>query len=254
MMDGTAWAFLLQQKVLPPTDFDTNLQLILRSIHFLAGITWIGLLYFFNLVNVGVMKKLDAPTKGRVVPVLMPSALWWFRWGAVVTVLAGFIFWLLILMREPPASPGSMLGQTLGIWLGLVVGAWAIVFGLLRVPAITKDGRILAVLVLILVALMGGGLVHLNTYEGASNRAISIGLGGGLGVIMMLNVWGVIWPAQKRIIAWTQANAEKGAAIPPDSAVLARRAFLASRTNAWLSIPMLILMAAASHYPMFTGG
>jgi len=91
-------------------------------------------------------------------------------------------------------------------------------------------------------------------YDGASNRSISIGVGGGYGVFMLLNVWGIIWPAQKRIIAWTKENAEKGTAIPPESAALARKAFLASRTNAWLSIPMLFLMAAASHYPMFTGG
>jgi uncharacterized membrane protein len=79
-------------------------------------------------------------------------------------------------------------------------------------------------------------------------------VGGGIGVLMLLNVWGVIWPAQKRIIAWTKENVEKGTAVPAESAALARRAFLASRTNAWLSIPMLFFMAAASHYPLFVGG
>jgi uncharacterized membrane protein len=64
-------------------------------------------------------------------------------------------------------------------------------------------------------------------------------------------VWGIIWPHQKRIIAWTYENAEKGTAIPPESAKLARRAFLASRMNTWLSIPMLFFMAAASHYQIF---
>jgi uncharacterized membrane protein len=67
---------------------------------------------------------------------------------------------------------------------------------------------------------------------------------------MLLNVWGVIWPSQKRIIAWTSDNAEKGTAIPAESAALARRAFLASRMNTWLSIPMLFFMATASHYPL----
>ncbi|MBI3695240.1 MAG: urate hydroxylase PuuD [Acidobacteria bacterium] len=223
-------------------------QIVLRWIHFLAGITWIGLLYFFNLVNVGFLKKLDAPTKGKVIPNLMPPALWYFRWGALVTVLAGLTYWILILQTEPE------MGATLGRWFGLVVATFAIFYGLLRVPAIAKDGRILAVIVFLLVGGMGHLLVKLNTHDGASNRALSIGVGGGIGLIMLLNVWGVIWPAQKRIIAWTAANAEKGTAIPPESAVLGRRAFLASRTNAWLSIPMLFFMAAASHYPMFTGG
>jgi len=172
----------------------------------------------------------------------------------VVTVLAGLIYWILILMTEPAGNPGSMMGPTLGIWVGLVVAAWAVLFGMLRVPALTKDGRILAVPVTIVVGLMGHLMVQLITYEGASNRALSIAVGGGIGVIMMLNVWGVIWPAQKRIIAWTKENAEKGTPVPAESPALARRAFLASRTNAILSIPMLFFMAAASHYPMFTGG
>ncbi len=63
--------------------------MLLRWIHLLAGITWVGLLYFFNLVNVPFMKELDAATKGKIMPGLMLRALWWFRWGAVVTVLAG---------------------------------------------------------------------------------------------------------------------------------------------------------------------
>ncbi len=70
-----------------------------------------------------------------------------------------------------------------------------------------------------------------------------------MGVIMLLNVWGIIWPHQKRIIAWTKANAESGTPIPPESAKLARRAFLASRVNFWLSIPMLFFMGAASNFP-----
>jgi hypothetical protein len=72
----------------------------------------------------------------------------------------------------------------------------------------------------------------------AGNQTLSIGIGGALGLIMLLNVWGIIWPAQKRIIAATAAGT------PPDAA-LARRAFLASRTNAWLSLPMLFFMGTS---------
>ena len=63
--------------------------LVFRWIHLLAGITWIGLLYFFNLINAAFLKSLDGPTKNIVIPKLMPSALNWFRHGATVTVLAG---------------------------------------------------------------------------------------------------------------------------------------------------------------------
>ena len=158
--------------------------LVIRWIHFLAGITWIGLLYFFNLVNVNFMKSLDAGTKGKVVPQLMPPALWWFRWGAVVTVLAG----LLLVMRNWPGD-----------------GSWQ----------------------------------------------LSIGIGGTLGIIMFLNVWLIIWPNQKRIIQMTAAAAAKQQSPPAEMAAMARKAYLAYRTNFYLSFPMLFFMAAASHYHWF---
>src|ERR1700688_3076600 len=76
-----------------PPDFNTNFLMLVRWIHFLAGITWIGLLYFFNLVNVPLMKELDSTTKGKVMPPLMTRALWWCRMSAALTVLAGLAHW-----------------------------------------------------------------------------------------------------------------------------------------------------------------
>jgi uncharacterized membrane protein len=72
--------------------------LLLRWTHFLAGIVWIGLLYFFNLINAAFLKSLDGPTKNIVIPKLMPAALNWFRHGATVTVLAGIVLYLYIIM------------------------------------------------------------------------------------------------------------------------------------------------------------
>src|SRR5207302_3224881 len=72
----------------------------------------------------------------------------------------------------------------------------------------------------------------------AANNSLSIGVGGALGLIMLLNVWGIIWPANKRII-----GALKGG--PPAAPELARQAFIASRTNAWLSLPMLLFMGTS---------
>jgi len=68
---------------------------------------------------------------------------------------------------------------------------------------------------------------------------------------MLRNVWGIIWRNNKKIIRWTKGNAANGTVIPTQSATPARQGFLASRTNAFLAIPMLFFMAAASHYPMF---
>jgi uncharacterized membrane protein len=68
---------------------------------------------------------------------------------------------------------------------------------------------------------------------------------------MLLNVWGVIWRIQKRIIEWTRENATNGTPIPEKAAHMVRMAYLSSRMNAFLSIPLLFFMGAASHYPMF---
>jgi uncharacterized membrane protein len=133
----------------------------------------------------------------------------------------------------------------LGLWLLIVVITWAIIYALIHK---INDGRVLAALVAILVIVMS----YLILYFFKGNKTIAIGIGGGLGVIMLLNVWGIIWRAQKKIIAWTADNAENGTPIPPESASLARRAFLASRANAWLSLPMLLLMGVShGDYIMF---
>src|SRR5438270_10561498 len=71
----------------------------LRWLHFVAGITWIGLLYFFNLVNVQFQKGLDAETKKKVNPDLLSRTLWYFRWGALVTVLVGFGYYAMYILR-----------------------------------------------------------------------------------------------------------------------------------------------------------
>ncbi|HXF12090.1 MAG TPA: hypothetical protein VN517_02980, partial [Terriglobales bacterium] len=76
-----------------PSDFQTNFLMLLRLIHFIAGIIWIGLLYFFNLVNIPFMKELDPATRAKITPGLMLRALHWFRWSALITVLAGLAYW-----------------------------------------------------------------------------------------------------------------------------------------------------------------
>jgi len=231
-----------------PTDVRTNVEMLLRWIHFLAGITWIGLLYYFNFVNGALMKALDGPTKGKVTPQLMPRALWWFRYGALFTVLAGVLYYIVILHTIPTTW------MIFGRWLLIVLVTFAIIFGIQRRGWPVPQGWYLGVAVVVIIAAMAiVMLVTAGDTEGFanSNRALSISIGGGIGTIMFLNVWGIIWPHQKRLIAWTADNAEKGTAVPAEAAALTRRAFLASRMNTWLSVPMLFFMAAASHYPMF---
>lgn len=219
----------------------------LRFLHVLFGIAWIGMLYFFNLVNVPVMAKLDGPTKGKVIPVLLPKALWVFRWAAMWTWLVGFVYYAYYCQIYG-------IGHTyLLAWLVMTLVFYGIMFFLLSPKAgLQKDGRVLAAIIAVVTILYCVVVRWMNvsyTAEGGqlSSHLLYIGYGGGLGTWMFLNVWGIIWRNQKKIIAWTAANAESGTAMPPETPTLARQAFLASRTNAWLSIPMLLLMILAGH-------
>jgi uncharacterized membrane protein len=244
----------LQLNVKFPENVMAHVEQVLRWIHFLAGITWIGLLYFFNLVNVPLMKALDAPTKGKVIPQLLPRALWWFRWGAVVTVLAGLLYFIIFLQQDAANAPGASWLTWFGTWLIWWAMGWAVIYSLIKFgKGPLNDGRILAVVIAVVVFGVAWVVLEMISTPATSNKSLSISAGGGMGLVMLLNVWGIIWPAQKRIIAWTKANAEEGTPIPPESAKLARMAFLASRANAWLSIPMLFFMAASSHYPFLSG-
>jgi uncharacterized membrane protein len=236
-----------------PNTAEVVARISMRWIHFVAGITWIGLLYFFNLVNVPVQKALDPETKKKVNPDLLGRALWYFRWGAVVTVLAGLGYYIMYILRTDVGNAqtlghGDINGKMLaGVWILFPIGTFLIEFLIIKkVPALIKDGRVFAIVMLILTVAMSwlilrwldGGLM-LNGESYASNKTLSIGVGGAMGIIMMLNVWGIIWPNNKRIIA---ATAGTGPAAPPE---LARQAFIASRTNAWLSLPMLLFMATS---------
>jgi len=222
-------------------DTSTVLQMALRWAHVVSGSTWVGILYFFNLVNPRFLGSLDAETRSKVISRMMPPALWYFRWGAVVTVLSGLIYFSWIVGAE-----GSH--AALGKWLGIVVALYLVMHVLLDVIKV-DSGPVLALAMVILVVVL---IVAVPSLTGlVSSRAKSIGVGGGLGVWMLLNVWGIIWRAQKKIIAWNAAHEKEGAPLPPEAARLGRVAFLASRTNAWLSLPMLFFMGSASHLPLF---
>jgi len=109
-------------------DFYSNFHLLIRWLHVIAGITWIGHLYFFNFVNLPLQAALDDPTKKIVNPQLMPRALWWFRWGAMITFLAGVVLFILVYMYTPGVGfgPTALLMDAEGL---TGRGAW-ILFGM----------------------------------------------------------------------------------------------------------------------------
>ena len=156
-------------------------------LHVAAGVTWIGLLYYFNFIQAPSIGEANADAEGpgpaAITKYVAPRALLWFRWAALVTWLSGALF--------------LFLNGTLGdaFELGLRTG---------------------------------------NPY------ATTIGIGAWLGTIMLFNVWILIWPNQKKVLGIVEATAE-------EKARGARIAFLASRTNTMLSIPMLMSMIGAGH-------
>jgi uncharacterized membrane protein len=235
----------------PPSDFNSNLLIVFRWIHFIAGITWIGLLYFFNLVNVPFMKELDPVTNGKILPGLMLRALWWFRVAAVITVLMGLAYYGNIVgadARNGSGSPGPVFASFFAIW----TVTWALMYAcLIPGKGALDKGPVLAVIYAVIVLAAACLFLHINSRGWESNRLLAIGIGGGIGWMMMLNVWGVIWRVQKKIIAWTADNAANGTPMPDKAKYLARQVFLTSRANFYLSFPLLFLMAASSHYPMF---
>ena len=159
-----------------------------RWLHILSGVMWVGLLYYFNFVQVDALKRANAetpPAGAAITKHIVPSALFWFRWAAVATwVMGAFLL-------------GDKLNQAL--------------------------------------------LFRETAY-------VPIGIGAWLGTIMLFNVWVLIWPNQKKILGLMPASDE-------EKAKARRVAFLASRKNTMLSIPMVFFMASSAvfHRPMFGG-
>jgi uncharacterized membrane protein len=226
-------------------------QLVLRWIHFVAGITWVGLLYFFVLVNAKFLPQLDPPTRLKVVPALMRRALWWFRWSSVVTMIAGITYWSMII-RADAHNANTHGDGAMGTFFAVWTLAFAVEMGLLMSPVeALRKGPVFGTIIGIVIVAAAWLYLALNAHGWESNRLLAIGIGGGIGWFMLLNVWGIVWRMQKKIIRWTEESAANGTPMPPEAAKLARLAQLAARTNFVLSFPMLLMMAVASHYSIF---
>ena len=164
-------------------------QSIIIWLHVLAGVTWIGLLYYFNFVQVPALAEAAAdeggPGPAAISRYIAPRALAWFRWAALVTWLSGASF----LLHKGQFVNAFMLG--------------------------------------------------LNT-DPINQYALTIGVGAWLGTIMLFNVWVLIWPNQKKVLGIVEAS-------PDEVAKAKNTAFLASRSNTLMSIPMVMSMIGAGH-------
>ncbi|RZJ01914.1 MAG: hypothetical protein EON90_00950 [Brevundimonas sp.] len=160
-------------------------QAVFRWAHVGSGILWIGLLYYFNFVQIRVMPSIPAELKPAIGKHIAPEALFWFRWSALFTVVFGVV----VLFLRGHAYALEVLS-----------------FG------------------------FAGGL-----HQGDQATTL-MGVGVWLAIAMFLNVWGIIWPNQKRALGIVAVDDDK-------KAKAARIAMLASRTNLLLSLPMLTAMA-----------
>jgi uncharacterized membrane protein len=234
-----------------PQGAAANEQMMLRWMHFIFGIIWIGLLYFFNLVGTPVMKGLEPALRAKIFPALMSRAMWWFRWSALVTVIVGLrYFWILLAVDARNAGTPALAWHWMLLWLAV----FALIYPF-QMPhtGILDSVWVRAIAISAIASGASWAALKLNASPESSNAHLAISVGGGMGLLMLLNAWGIIWRAQKRLIAWTRASVEQGTPLPPEAAKLARGAFLASRTGFWMSLPMLFFMGAAEHYPFLAG-
>jgi len=212
-------------------------QILFRWIHILAGVVWIGLLYFFNWVNSAFAPTMDGETKQKVVPELMPRALFWFRWGAAWTWISGiallFVVYYVGANLQNAAAPEGVDPESAASW-GLALGGMIVGFFVYDIISKKMAGQLWPNL------LVWGALVtaygwYLQTSLAFPARAVIVHCGAMFGTAMAANVWMRIWPAQQRII-----TAIKGGDAPEGAD--AAMAGLRSKHNTYMSVPLLLFM------------
>lgn len=209
------------------------IDILVRWMHVLMGILWIGHLYFFNFVNGPLQAKLDGPTKKAVNPELLPRALWWFRIGALWTWVTGVLLLMMVFYHGKVVLEVPSAGFTTATWIMVAVtfGAVFVYDAIMKSPLasdVKKANTVAAVIGAVIVLLF-------KFYGGFSPRGTMIHLGSMFGTIMAFNVWFRIWPAQQKIV-----RAVKDGATP--DAELVKLAGLRSRHNTYLSVPLLFTM------------
>jgi uncharacterized membrane protein len=224
-------------------EFVDILNSLFRWMHILAGIVWIGMLYFFNWVNGPFAASLDADTRKRVVPELMPRALFWFRWGAAWTWVTGLLLLLLVFYHGGIMFDGDAGWSAAAIVMVALTFLAPFVYDALQKSALGKDPKTFGAVAFVAVAVV---VVLMVFWAGFSYRAFNIHLGGLLGTIMAFNVWFRIWPAQQKIITAVKEGT------PPDAALVSF-AGTRSRHNTYMSVPLVWTMIN-QHTTAFAGG
>jgi len=220
------------------------LNALFRWMHILAGILWIGMLYFFNFVNGPFVATQDADTKKKVIPELAPRALFWFRWGAAWTWITGILLLMLVFYHGGALfDQGGGWSLAAGVMIASVFVA-PFIYDQLHKSGLGKDPKVFGAVCFALSAVV---ILLMQHWAGFSYRGFNIHMGGMFGTIMAFNVWFRIWPAQQQIIRGVKGD---GPAAPPE---LAAMAGARSRHNVYMSVPLLWAMIN-SHTTAFAGG
>ena len=233
-------------------------EIVLRWGHIVAGITWLGFLFFFLLAVAPTLKTLDPATRAKVFPEIAARGLWWLRWSSVVTWLFGFRYFMILAQTDAVnAGRPHAWGAWIGIWFGCWLAAFAIEMALIQAhgaaSGVMRNKFLTGALALFVMTATSWLVVSLLAQPGVSNRTLCISAGGGLGTVLFFNVWGIAWRCQKRLIAWTRASAEKGIPMPPEAEKFTRMATLTMQISFWLSFPLIFFMAASAHFPFLSG-
>jgi uncharacterized membrane protein len=217
-------------------DFADILQVFFRWIHIVAGILWIGLLYWFNWVNVPLGAVLDGDAKRKVIPEMIPRSLYFFRWAALWTFIMGLLLLGLVYYHGGLMFEQGAEGWGLPAIVMLVVTFFMFpLYDAIAKSSLGKDIRVMGAVGFVIIAAVIAGMIH---WAGFSYRAYSIHIGVMFGMIMIMNVWMRIWPAQKKIIPAVKEGT------PPDAVLVARTA-QRSRHNTYLSVPLVWTMISS---------
>jgi uncharacterized membrane protein len=210
------------------------LNALFRWIHVIAGVVWIGHLYFFNFVNIPFGAKMkEAGASKTVVPELMPRALYWFRWGAAWTWITGVLLLMLVFYHGGLTFEDLDHGWGPGAFVSIAITFLGfLVYDALYKSPLAANPRNAAIVAFALTAAALLVFVYVGNF---SYRAYSIHVGAMFGTAMAFNVWFRIWPAQQKIIRAVKSGEA------PDAALLAL-AGSRSRHNTYMSVPLIWVM------------
>jgi uncharacterized membrane protein len=211
------------------------LGVLFRWLHIIAGLFFVGLNWWFNLVFAPFAATTDNDTRKKVVLDLVPRGLYWFKWSAIYTGLFG-VFLLVAVFYMGGMTIESQQPWTTGSYIMaiLVVLIYRLYVVLANSP-LGKDLRVMGIIGFVVVAPMVYGMIEFGNF---SYRGYVIHLGVMFGVIMIANVFETILPSQNKII-----NAIEGGAAPDP--LLLSRVSQRSQHNMYLSVPLLWTMIEA---------